>query len=235
MTSSLRDDRGYNQIFIQTEVNLIRLKRRADWFINQMEPAPGKTVLEIGCGTGFVSHHVAQITGMQVLGSDLCVPFIDEAKAKYIQPNLTFEVLDFNEAAGKITHKFDYIIGNGILHHLYYNLDTVFKTFKNILTPQGKIIFMEPNVYNPYVAAIFKNKTLRKMAKLEPDEMAFSKTFIRKKLEAAAYKNIHVVYKDFLLPGVPKWAVAPLIGVGNVIEKTPLKFLSQSILITATL
>lgn len=73
------------------------------------------------------------------------------------------------------------------------------------------------------------------MAKLEPDEMAFSKTFIRKKLEAAAYKNIHVVYKDFLLPGVPKWAVAPLIGVGNVIEKTPLKFLSQSILITATL
>jgi 2-polyprenyl-3-methyl-5-hydroxy-6-metoxy-1,4-benzoquinol methylase len=232
--SAITDDRGFNQIFEQNEVNLIRLKRRADWFIGQMQPAPGKTVLEIGCGTGFVSHHIASTTSMQVLGSDLCIPFIEEARTKYSHPTLSFEVLDFNEAAKKINHKFDYIIGNGILHHLYYNLDNVFQTFKNILAPNGKIIFMEPNIYNPYVAAIFKNKTLRKAAKLEPDEMAFSKRFITKKLEAAGLKNIEVTYRDFLLPGIPKWAVKPSIVTGNILEKTPLKIISQSILITAT-
>lgn len=233
--SAITDDRGFNQIFEQSEVNLIRLKRRADWFIEKMQPDPGKTVLEIGCGTGFVSHHIAKTTSMQVLGSDLCVPFIEEARTKYVHPALTYMVLDFNHAAEKINHKFDYIIGNGILHHLYYNLDNVFLTFRNILAPDGKIIFMEPNIYNPYVAAIFKNKTLRKAAKLEPDEMAFSKTFIRKKLEVAGFKNIDITYKDFLLPGIPKWAVKPSIVIGNIVEKTPLKFISQSILIKATM
>jgi 2-polyprenyl-3-methyl-5-hydroxy-6-metoxy-1,4-benzoquinol methylase len=170
---------------------------------------------------------------MQVTGTDLCIPFIEEAIEKYILPNLSYSTLDFNKAAQNVNDKFDYIIGNGILHHLYYHLDEVLQTFKKILRPQGKIIFMEPNIYNPYVAAIFKNKTLRKVAKLEPDEMAFSKTFIRKKLEAAAFKNIDITYKDFLLPGIPKWAVKPSIVIGNVVEKTPLRFLSQSILIKA--
>jgi len=233
--AAITDDRGFNQIFAQSEVNLIRLKRRADWFIAEMQPAPGKTVLEIGCGTGYVSNHIASKTGMRVIGSDLCEPFIEEARKKYNTPNLTFEILDFNKASEVIKTKFDYVIGNGILHHLYYNLDNVFESFRNILAPQGKIIFMEPNIYNPYVAAIFKNKALRKMAKLEPDEMAFSKSFVRKKLEAASFKNIQITYKDFLLPGVPAWAVSPSIAVGNVLEKTPLKIISQSILITGTM
>lgn len=231
--SAIKDDRGFNQIFEQSEGNLIRLKRRACWMIDEMNNSPNKKILEIGCGTGYVSYQVASQTPMQVLGSDLCEPFIKEAKEKYQLPNLLFQVLDFNKAAETVHNKFDYLIGNGILHHLYYNLDDVFKTFANILNPGGKIIFMEPNIYNPYVAAIFKNKTLRKWAKLEPDEMAFSGSFIRNKLEAANFRNIKIMYKDFLLPGIPKVLVKPSIAIGNVLEKTPLKFISQSILICA--
>ena len=231
--SAIKDDRGFNQIFEQSEGNLIRLKRRANWMIAEMDVVPGKKILEVGCGTGYVAYNIAQTTGMKVLGSDLCVPFIDEARTKYILPNLSFEVLDFNKAAESVHNKFDYIIGNGILHHLYYNLDEVFITFRNILNPGGKIIFMEPNLYNPYVAAIFKNKYLRKKASLEPDEMAFSKSFIRKKLEVAGFSKIKVDYKDFLLPGIPKWLISPSIAVGNFLEKTPLHVVSQSILISA--
>ena len=231
--SAIKDDRGFNQIFEQSEGNLIRLKRRANWMIAEMDVVPGKKILEVGCGTGYVAYNIAQATGMKVLGSDLCVPFIDEARTKYILPNLSFEVLDFNKAAESVHNKFDYIIGNGILHHLYYNLDEVFITFRNILNPGGKIIFMEPNLYNPYVAAIFKNKYLRKKASLEPDEMAFSKSFIRKKLEVAGFSKIKVDYKDFLLPGIPKWLISPSIAVGNFLEKTPLHVVSQSILISA--
>jgi 2-polyprenyl-3-methyl-5-hydroxy-6-metoxy-1,4-benzoquinol methylase len=231
--TAIKDDRGFNQIFAQSEVNLIRLKRRAEWMINEMDTAPGKKILEIGCGTGYVAFIIAQRTNMQVLGSDLCEPFIDEAKKSYILPNLSFEALDFNNTAATVNNKFDYILGNGILHHLYYNLDEVLVTLKNLLNVGGKIIFMEPNIYNPYVAVIFKNKLLRKLAKLEPDEMAFSKNFIQKKLKKLEFGNVQIVYKDFLLPGIPKFLVTPSIVVGNFLEKTPVKYISQSILFTA--
>jgi 2-polyprenyl-3-methyl-5-hydroxy-6-metoxy-1,4-benzoquinol methylase len=231
--SAIKDDRGFNQNYEQSETNLIRLRRRADWMIKEMDTVPGKKVLEIGCGTGYVSYYIAKKTGMQIIGSDLCEPFINEAKKNYSLPNLSFLTLDFNKAATTVHNKFDYIIGNGILHHLYSNIDEVLTTLKNLLNLQGKLIFMEPNIYNPYVAAIFKNKRLRKWAKLEPDEMAFSKAFIWEKLQAAAFKNIRVDYKDFLLPGTPRLFVKPSIVIGNVLEKTPLNFISQSILICA--
>ncbi|HWK02896.1 MAG TPA: class I SAM-dependent methyltransferase [Puia sp.] len=232
--TSIVDDRGYNQGFKETPALKKRMERRADWMIREMDAPLGKKTLEIGCGTGYVSYYIAQKTNMQVIGSDLCKPFIKEAKGKYVLPDLSYEVLDFNEAAGTVHNKFDYIIGNGILHHLYYHLDKALVTLKDLLNPHGKIIFMEPNIYNPYVASIFKNKTLRKWAKLEPDEMAFSKGFIRRKLEQTGFKNSKISYKDFLLPGIPEFLITPSILAGNILEKTPLKFISQSILISAT-
>jgi hypothetical protein len=102
-----------------------------------------------------------------------------------------------------------------------------------LLNLHGKIIFMEPNIYNPYVAAIFKNRGLRKWAHLEPDEMAFSKAFICRKLRTAGFENIKVKYRDFLLPGTPKWLIGSSVTIGNILEKTPLKAISQSILISA--
>jgi 2-polyprenyl-3-methyl-5-hydroxy-6-metoxy-1,4-benzoquinol methylase len=231
--TSIVDDRGYNQGFRETYALKKRMERRADWMINEMQPSTDKKILEIGCGTGYVSYYIAQKTTMRVIGSDLCVPFIEGARKNYTLPNLSYDTLDFNKAAATVNNKFDYIIGNGILHHLYYHLDEALATLKSLLNTDGKIIFMEPNIYNPYVATIFKNTTLRKWAKLEPDEMAFSKSFIKEKLQTADFKNITITYKDFLLPGVPQLLVTPSIVIGNVLEKTPLKYISQSILISA--
>jgi 2-polyprenyl-3-methyl-5-hydroxy-6-metoxy-1,4-benzoquinol methylase len=231
---AIRDDRGFNQVYEQNQVNLIRLKRRADWMIAAMDVNPAKKVMEIGCGTGYVSHYIAGRTNMQVIGSDLCKPFIEEARRKFVLPNLSYEILDFNEAAEAIIHKFDYIIGNGILHHLYYNLDKALLTLKGLLNPGGEIIFMEPNVYNPYIAAIFKNKILRKCARLEPDEMAFSKRFIGQQLKTAGFKDIKIKYKDFLLPGILEFMIDPSIVIGDFLERTPLRVISQSLLINAT-
>lgn len=232
--ASIKDDRGYNQGFKETYALNKRMERRADWMIYEMEVQPGKKVLEIGCGTGYLSYYIAKKTGMQVIGSDLCVPFIEGAKENYILSNLSYDTLDFNTAAANLTTKYDYVIGNGILHHLYHNLNEVLVTLKKLLNPNGKIIFMEPNIFNPYVAAIFKNESLRKWANLEPDEMAFSKGFINQKLQEAGFSNISIIYKDFLLPGIPKFLVTPSIVVGNLLEKTPLKFISQSILISCS-
>ncbi len=231
---SIKDDRGYNQGFRQSKALEIRTERRCDYVIQQMDKSESAFILEIGCGTGEMSFILARKTSMEVLGTDLCVPFIEEAKRQYQLPNLQYRVLDFHRPVlgGQ---KFDYIVGNGILHHLHNNLDQTLQNLKALLKEDGKIIFLEPNIYNPYCFLIFNTlPVFRKMANLEPDEMAFSASFITKALRKHNYKEIKVEYKDFLLPNTPDFLINPSITVGAVLERTPiLKMISQSIFISA--
>jgi 2-polyprenyl-3-methyl-5-hydroxy-6-metoxy-1,4-benzoquinol methylase len=230
--ASIKDDRGFNQGFELVRSTEIRMKRRADYMVSKMDLSQEKTILEIGCGTGEVSYWIAQHSNSQVIGTDLCVPFIEQANQKFKLPNLRFEVLDFNNPQQINDRKFDYIIGNGILHHLYYHMDDVLVRLKTLLKDKGRIIFLEPNIYNPYCAIIFN--FARKWANLEPDEMAFSKPYIRKKLVQAGFHDVNIEFKDFLLPGIPDFMIRPSIAVGNVLEKIPVaRMVSQSIYIDA--
>lgn len=231
---NLKDDRGYNQVWADSKSTRVRAERRCDYMISEMDVAAGKSVMEIGCGTGKNCFMLAQKTGMNILGTDLCVPFIEDARKNFQFPNLRYDILDFNKAEEFKGEQFDYIIGNGILHHLYYHLDSAFVNMKALLKPKGKIIFIEPNIYNPYVYFIFSYAPLRKATHLEPDEMAFSKSFATQKLQKAGYSNIQVQYKDFLLPGIPDALITPSVVIGDVLEKIPVvKNVSQSIFITA--
>ena len=233
--SSIKDDRGFNQGFELVESTRVRMMRRADFFLHEMGGGADTSALEIGCGTGEISYWMAEKSSMEIVGTDICVPFIDEAKEKYQLANLRYEILDFNKPEDVLGRKFDYVFGNGILHHLYYNLDESLVNMRKMLSPGGKMIFMEPNIYNPYCQLIFKIPALRKWANLEPDEMAFSASFIGKKLKQAGYKDIKVTYRDFLLPGIPSFLIKPFIAIGDVAEKIPLiKNVSQSIFMEAT-
>jgi hypothetical protein len=65
--------------------------------------------------------------------------------------------------------------------------------------------------------------------------MAFTRGYVMNLLEAAGYTDIDVEYKDFLLPGIPDFLIAPSIAVGAVLERIPIvRMTSQSIFITAT-
>jgi 2-polyprenyl-3-methyl-5-hydroxy-6-metoxy-1,4-benzoquinol methylase len=231
---NIKDDRGYNQVWAETKSTRVRAQRRGDYMISQMAGGNEKSIMEIGCGIGSNCFYIAEKTGKKVLGTDLCQPFIDEANARYKLPNLRYDILDFNKAEQFKGETFDYIIGNGILHHLYHHLDSAFVNMHRLLSPGGKIIFLEPNIFNPYVYLIFSFAPLRKATHLEPDEMAFSKSFVTEKLLKAGFKNVKVEYKDFLLPGIPDALITPSVVIGDVLEKIPLlNKVSQSIFISA--
>lgn len=230
--ASLTDDRGYNQMFAPSKAMQVRSKRRCDMLVSEMVIKNDTCILEIGCGTGEIANFVAEKTKAQVIGTDICVPFIEEARKMHQLPNLSFDVLNFNEPDTLKGKKFDYIIGNGILHHLYYHLDEALKNILFLLKDGGKLIFLEPNLINPYCYLIFSYPYFRKKANLEPDEMAFTRHFIMKKLKEAGYSSSHVEYKDFLLPVIPDALIKPVIAVGDVIEKIPgLNRMTQSIFI----
>ena len=232
---SVIDDRGYNQGWAENRATNVRNERRCDYMISRMPSTQSGSILEIGCGTGKISFFLARKTGLRVLGTDICVPFIEEANERFQLPNLRYAVLDFNQASQFEGETFDCIVGNGILHHLYYHLDAALTNMHRLLKPGGRLVFCEPNLYNPYVFSIFRTPYLRKLANLEPDEMAFSKPHVSKLLRAAGYHDIVVEYKDFLLPGIPDVFIAPSIALGAVLERIPLvRMTSQSIFITAT-
>ena len=129
--ASIVDDRGYNQVFVKTKSTEVRLHRRAELIMSKMSNPANKRVMEIGSGTGEVAYWIAEKLPVQVLATDLCVPFIEQSKEKYVLPNLRYEVLDFNKAEQFKNENFDYIIGNGILHHLYHHLDSALKNILN--------------------------------------------------------------------------------------------------------
>ena len=239
--ASIVDERGYNQGFVETPASVVRLKRRARAIAEEMQPSTDGTtpvnILEIGSGTGEMALLLAQLTGARVTGVDLSQRFVEEARAKHRHPNLQFIVADLTKDTPKTdADRYQYIVGNGILHHLYHHLDVFLPALKCWLAPGGRLIFWEPNLWNPYIFCIFSLPPLRRLAKLEPDEMAFTASFITKKLRNAGFGPVKVVLRDFLLPNTPARFIKSVITVGDRFEKIPVvKQLSQSVFITATL
>lgn len=236
---SIVDDRGYNQGFKVTRVVHKRNQRRVNSIVRALGPITGSHhMLEIGCGTGEYAQLFAQNPHLHVVGTDICVPFIDEANAKYASANLSFAAVDLtniDEVNRLYTPaSFDSIVGNGILHHMYYELDRVLETLFMLTKPGGAFVFMEPNAYNPYIATIFNIPLGRKLAKLEPSEMAFTPNDIRQRLAQVGYDQIEVTFKDFLLPVTPEILMDPIITIGDVLERIPVvNMLAQSIFISA--
>ena len=229
----IRDEGGYNQGWSGGLSTQIRAERRCDLLIGEMTVEPSRRVLEIGCGRGEIARSLAAKTGMEVLGVDRSERFVREAQADVSADNVRFEVADFTKTDLGV-RPFDYIVGNGILHHLYYDLDASLKKMRELLSGDGRIIFLEPNLHNPYVYLIFSYRELRRRAKLEPDEMAFTRSYIAGRLRDAGFSDVTVEYRDFLVPGTPDSLIRPIVRIGDVAERLPgLKHLSQSLLISA--
>ena len=236
---SIVDDRGYNQGFKPSAAVRIRNQRRVNHILQAIQPlVTPHQMLEIGCGTGEYAHLFAQHAGLHVVAADICVPFIEEARRLYQSPNLQFECIDFTDTAAINAQfgnqAFDSVVGNGILHHMYYHIDEVLTKLYALLKPGGTFAFLEPNLYNPYIATIFQIPVARTWARLEPSEMAFSASFIASRLQQAGFSDICVEYHDFLVPGTPAALIKPVIAIGDILERIPVvNMLAQSLSIRA--
>ena len=87
--SAIKDDRGFNQIYEQSGANLISLRRRADWMINEMNATPDKKSFRNWLWYWLrISIISLKKTGCRLLALIYANPFIKEAIKKYILPNL---------------------------------------------------------------------------------------------------------------------------------------------------
>jgi SAM-dependent methyltransferase len=234
--ASITDDRGFNQGYQWTPTQRVRMSRRARAILDAVPVAQRQRLLEIGCGQGEMASLLARDGTARVTGVDLCKPFIDEAIARFGNDGVSFVAADLSKPADvkRLGGNWSALVGNGILHHLYYNLSTALTGFYELLAPGGHFVFFEPNLFNPYVFSIFSFESLRKATRLEPDEMAFTPSFISKHLARVGFVDVEVSFKDFLIPNLP-YALVPLVTTfGDWAEKIPgVDRLAQSILIKA--
>jgi SAM-dependent methyltransferase len=107
----------------------------------------GKTVLDYGCGSGEFSIQLA-LRGAHVQGNDISEYLVSRARAESARRHLDvrFSVGDAH-LTGFPPAAFDYVFGNGILHHL--ELDQAYLEIARVLKPRGKAYFMEPLVGHP--------------------------------------------------------------------------------------
>lgn len=117
-----------------------------------------KNCLVLGCGIDSQATAIAEFGG-KVIGIDISDVAVEKseiiAKEKNISEDTKFIVMNAEKLEFE-DHKFDLILGTGILHHL--NLNKAIKEISRVIKDDGKAVFIEPLGHNPFIN-FFRNST----------------------------------------------------------------------------
>jgi len=102
----------------------------------------GKDVLDIGCGTGYGSHILAE-HARSVLGLDYDQDAIDYCRTHYRAQNIIFQHAD--AATLSIKNKFDVAVSFQVIEHMHHVEDFIDR-IKSAVKQNGFIIITTPNV-----------------------------------------------------------------------------------------
>lgn len=119
--------------------------------IKFLKPLKDKKILDLGCGLGDASIFFAK-KGARVCSIDISSEMINVTKklatlhkvGRHVNAKVMLaEKLDFPDSY------FDYIYGNGVLHHV--DINKSIKEVSRILKPNGRAFFIEPLPNNPAI------------------------------------------------------------------------------------
>ncbi len=111
-----------------------------------MLPIDALNVLEIGSYLGDNTSGINK--DAKYIGIDISDEAVKYANEIYANDNIDFICMDAHKVE-ELGTNFDYVYGNGILHHL--DLDIFIPALRNILKDNGKAVFMEPNIGPPWL------------------------------------------------------------------------------------
>jgi len=101
--------------------------------------APGECVLDVGCGTGLLAQHLAELVGSagMVLGLDPLPHRIELAREKTL-PNVSFDVGDANDLSMLAQSSFDVVVLNAVFHWLPEKTGPL-RQFAHVLRSGGRL------------------------------------------------------------------------------------------------
>jgi 2-polyprenyl-3-methyl-5-hydroxy-6-metoxy-1,4-benzoquinol methylase len=194
-----------------------RAQRRGELVLKGAGIDEKSRVLEIGCGTGHFTETFAS-SGARIIAVDISPELLAKARLRNLGSQVTFCEKRFEECDAE--GPFDAIIGNSILHHL--DLDPSIQRMKQLLKLGGRISFAEPNMLNPQVFLERRFQYLPMFSYISPDETAFVRWKLKRKLREAGFEQIAITPFDWLHPATPVPLISLVKRVGRIVEALPL-------------
>ena len=212
----------------ETSAGKVRWQRRVKMLVSNLRP--DMRVLEVGCGAGYFTQQLAT-TGAHIVAIDISPELLAQAREKVRASNVTF--CEENAYATTFAaESFDAVVGSSVLHHL--DLERGLAELHRVLKPGATVRFTEPNMMNPQIAVQKNVPSVKRRIGDSPDETAFFRWRLRRRLTALGFDRVEIVPFDFLHPSIPAPLISLVGKLGAVAERVPLvRELSGSLHITA--
>lgn len=110
--------------------------------------SPGERVLEVGCGMGRYTFLLAR-HGLRVEALDLSPVLLERLRLFDVDRHeIRLHCGDLVNQVPTLDGQFDAVVGFFTLHHVHH-LPACFHAIARLLRPSGRVVFLEPNPYNP--------------------------------------------------------------------------------------
>jgi SAM-dependent methyltransferase len=113
---------------------------------------PGSFALDYGCGAGAYASIALAKQGSTSVAIDISAEAINQAREKAeaegVGDRIEFRVMNA-ESLDLPDSSFDFVCGNGVLHHL--DLGHAYAELARVLKPDGNGVFLEPMGHNPLI------------------------------------------------------------------------------------
>ncbi len=116
-------------------------KRKIEIVLNFFEKHRNGKILDIGCGDGFISSLIKDITKAEVYGVDISRSSVEKARKKGIKA----KVVNIDKKFPFRSNTFDAVFCGDIVEHIYDSEALLMKIY-NILKPEGYLIVSVPNI-----------------------------------------------------------------------------------------
>ena len=114
------------------------LERKHDFFVDNL-PHRRESVLDVGCGTGLLSHELSRHF-RAVVALDISEPMLAVARKKRSASNIDYRLCDVNRFSSEV--RFDAIVSHTAFHHLP-EIPATLSKLKGFLAPHGRLIAVD--------------------------------------------------------------------------------------------